>query len=115
LLKHNRRSSIAEGRAAAKGINQIPHLVPTRFGFGTLGGDSTMRKNMSNLQLLDSTGTSSAKAKKIAQTAIDQYNKYHGYDEGSKELAPQVKKYWAESGFEFPGVEMTCPQIEERF
>jgi len=74
-----------------------------------------MRKNMSNLQLLDSTGTSSAKAKKIAQTAIDQYNKYHGYDEGSKELAPQVKKYWAESGFEFPGVEMTCPQIEERF
>ncbi|MCE9557461.1 MAG: DUF2272 domain-containing protein [Armatimonadetes bacterium] len=66
---------------------------------------------MPKIQLLDSSGTASAKAKKIAQAAIDQFNKYNGHDEGSSLLKPQIKKYWSEIGFEFESVEVAWSAV----
>jgi hypothetical protein len=43
-------------------------------------------------------------AKKLAATAIGQYNRYHEYSESDPELSAQNKRYWQDLGFDFPGV-----------
>lgn len=60
---------------------------------------------MAKIELKDTTGSAGATARKIALKAIEQYNKYNGLDEGSPKLSQQIKKYWQENGFDFPGVE----------
>jgi hypothetical protein len=43
-------------------------------------------------------------AKKLAATAVGQYNRYHEYSESDPELSAQIKRYWQDLGFDFPGV-----------
>jgi hypothetical protein len=49
---------------------------------------------------------SSSYAKRLAATAVDQYNRYHEYSESDPPLFAQIKKYWEDlgPGFKFPGV-----------
>jgi hypothetical protein len=43
-------------------------------------------------------------AKKLAATAVDQYNLYHEYSESDPQLSAQIKRYWQGLGFNFPGI-----------
>ncbi len=43
-------------------------------------------------------------AKRLAATAVEQYNLYHEYSESDPELSAQIKRYWQALGFNFPGV-----------
>src|SRR5260370_10406285 len=43
-------------------------------------------------------------AKRLAATAVEQYNLYHEYSESDPELSAQIKRYWQALGLNFPGV-----------
>jgi len=43
-------------------------------------------------------------AKKLAATAVGQYDLYHEHSESDPELSAQIKRYWEDLGFRFPGV-----------
>ncbi len=40
-------------------------------------------------------------ASKLAETAEDQYNRFHEHSEDDPEFSPQIKRYWTELGFPF--------------
>jgi hypothetical protein len=42
--------------------------------------------------------------KKLAGTAEKQYDTYHWQDENDPDLSKQIKNYWIELGFSFPGI-----------
>ena len=43
-------------------------------------------------------------AKKLAEVAKDQYDRYHEHSEDDPELTPQIRHYWEDLGLGFPGV-----------
>ncbi|MFZ4699998.1 MAG: DUF2272 domain-containing protein [Candidatus Methylumidiphilus sp.] len=93
------------GLAAGVGGGYEDNFVSNNFGaFSSLGAATAPALVSPPIAVPTPISATSAYAKAVAALAEDQYQKYHLFSEDDDTLAKQIRDYWEDIGFTFPGV-----------